>query len=91
MRVVGEAFFDIAVGSAPSRRSLARDAHRELSSADQKGVIARDLFVFNADPGGGDGISAPPASCPHRDDLAARGMKLDAGMFKPARVANASQ
>ncbi|MFO0740668.1 MAG: ATPase, T2SS/T4P/T4SS family [Labilithrix sp.] len=81
--VVGEAF-DIAVeiGAFPDGRlRVMRIA--ELGGADQKGVVARDLFVFNADPGGGDGNFSATGVVPRiANDLAARGMKLDAGMFK---------
>ena len=51
--VIGESF-DIAVevGSFPDGRlRVMRIA--ELGGADAKGIVARDLFVFNADPGGG--------------------------------------
>lgn len=81
--VVGEAF-DIAVeiGAFPDGRlRVMRIA--ELGGADQKGVVARDLFVFNADPGGGEGNFSATGVVPRiANDLAARGMKLDAGMFK---------
>jgi pilus assembly protein CpaF len=81
--VVGEAF-DIAVeiGAFPDGRlRVMRIA--ELGGADQKGVVARDLFVFNADPAGGDGNFSATGVVPRiANDLAARGMKLDAAMFK---------
>lgn len=81
--VVGEAF-DVAVeiGAFPDGRlRVMRIA--ELGGADQKGVVARDLFVFNADPGGGDGNFSATGVVPRiANDLAARGMKLDASMFK---------
>ncbi|MCW5817151.1 MAG: Flp pilus assembly complex ATPase component TadA, partial [Labilithrix sp.] len=83
--VVGESF-DIAVevGAFPDGRlRVMRIA--ELGGADAKGVVARDLFVFNADPGGGDGTFSATGVVPRiANELAARGMKLDAAMFKRA-------
>ena len=83
--VVGEAF-DIAieVGSLPDGRlRVMRIA--ELGGSDAKGIVARDLFVFNADPQGGEGSFSATGVVPRlANDLAARGMKLDPSMFKRA-------
>jgi len=83
--VVGEAF-DIAIemSSFPDGRlRLTRIA--ELGGADSKGIVARDLFVFNADPAGGDGSFSATGVVPRiANELAARGMKLDGSMFKRA-------
>lgn len=81
--VVGEAF-DVAVeiGSLPDGRlRVMRVA--ELGGSDAKGIVARDVFVFNAE--GQDGSFSATGVVPRiANDLAARGMKLDAGMFKRA-------
>lgn len=83
--VVGESF-DIAieVGSFPDGRlRITRVA--ELGGADAKGIVARDLFVFNSDPAGGDGSFSATGVVPRiANELAARGMKLDPAMFKRA-------
>jgi pilus assembly protein CpaF len=83
--VVGEAF-DIAIEmcSFPDGRlRLTRIA--ELGGADAKGIVARDLFVFNADPAGGDGSFSATGVVPRiANELAARGIKLDGSMFKRA-------
>ncbi len=83
--VVGESF-DIAVeiGAFPDGR-LRVTRVAELGGADAKGIVARDLFVFNADPSGGDGSFSATGVVPRiANELAARGMKLDAGLFKRA-------
>jgi len=83
--VVGEAF-DIAIeiGSFPDGRlRVMRIA--ELGGTDAKGIVARDLFVFNADAsgGGGDGTFSATGVVPRiANELAARGMKLDGALFK---------
>lgn len=83
--VVGEAF-DVAVeiGALPDGRlRVMRIA--ELGGADAKGIVARDVFVFNADPQSGDGTFSATGVVPRiANDLAARGMKLDPAMFKRA-------
>lgn len=83
--VVGEAF-DIAVevGVLPDGRvRVMRIA--ELGGSDAKGIVARDIFVFNADPHGGDGAFSATGVVPRfSNELAARGMKLDPAMFKRA-------
>jgi len=83
--VVGEAF-DIAVevGTLPDGRlRVMRIA--ELGGSDAKGIVARDLFVFTADPQGGEGTFSATGVVPRlATDLAARGMKLDPAMFKRA-------
>jgi pilus assembly protein CpaF len=83
--VVGESF-DIAVeiGAFPDGR-LRVTRVAELAGADAKGVVVRDLFVFNADPAGGDGSFSATGVVPRiANELAARGMKLDGAMFKRA-------
>jgi pilus assembly protein CpaF len=83
--VVGEAF-DVAVeiGSFPDGR-LRVTRIVELGGADAKGVVARDLFVFNTDPTGGDGSFSATGVVPRiANELAARGMKLDGAIFKRA-------
>lgn len=85
--VVGESF-DVAVeiGTLPDGRlRVMRIA--ELGGSDAKGIVARDVFVFNSDPNGGgsDGSFSATGVVPRiANDLAARGMKLDAGIFKRA-------
>lgn len=86
--VVGEAF-DVAVevGVLPDGRlRVMRIA--ELGGSDAKGIVARDIFVFNADAnqGGGEGggFSATGVVPRIANDLAARGMKLDPAIFKRA-------
>jgi pilus assembly protein CpaF len=79
--VVGEAF-DIAieVNTFPDGRvRVTRIA--ELGGADAKGIVARDLFVFTE--AGADGTFNATGVVPRLStELAARGVKLDAGMFK---------
>lgn len=86
--VVGEAF-DVAVevGTLPDGRlRVMRIA--ELGGSDAKGIVARDIFVFNADAnpasGGEGGFSATGVVPRLANDLAARGMKLDPAIFKRA-------
>jgi Flp pilus assembly CpaF family ATPase len=83
--VVGESF-DIAIeiGALPDGRlRVMRIA--ELGGSDAKGIVARDIFVFNADPASGDGTFSATGVVPRiANDLAARGMKLDPAMFKRA-------
>ena len=49
-------------------------------------IVARDVFVFNSDPGAANDESFSTTSVIPRiaNDLTARGMKLDAAMFKRA-------
>ena len=83
--VVGESF-DLAleVASFPDGRlRVLRIA--ELGGSDAKGIVARDVFVFNADPAAGDGSFSATGVVPRiANDLAARGTKLDGAMFKRA-------
>jgi pilus assembly protein CpaF len=86
--VVGEAF-DVAVeiGAMPDGRlRVMRIA--ELAGSDAKGIVARDIFVFNADANqasGGEGAFSASGFVPRlANDLTARGMKLDPAMFKRA-------
>lgn len=83
--VVGEAF-DLAVEVgvlADGRVRVLRVA--ELGGSDAKGIVARDIFVHNADPQGGEGQFSATGVVPRlATDLAARGMKLDPATFKRA-------
>lgn len=57
----------------------------ELGGADSKGsVVVRDLFVFSPDAGGDGSFSATGVVPRIANELAARGIKLDAAMFKRA-------
>jgi pilus assembly protein CpaF len=83
--VVGESF-DLAaeITAFPDGR-LRVTRIAELGGADAKGIVARDLFVFNSDPAGGDGSFSATGVVPRiANELAARGMKLDGAMFKRA-------
>jgi pilus assembly protein CpaF len=81
--VVGESF-DVAVevSSMPDGRlRVMRVA--ELGGSDAKGIVARDVFLWAADPQGGEGSFGATGVVPRiANDLAARGIKLDPGMFK---------
>ncbi|HSO35761.1 MAG TPA: ATPase, T2SS/T4P/T4SS family [Labilithrix sp.] len=83
--VVGEAF-DIAIEVATlpdGRLRVMRIA--ELGGSDAKGIVARDVFVYNADPQGGEGTFSATGVVPRlANDLAARGLKLDPAIFKRA-------
>jgi pilus assembly protein CpaF len=80
--VVAESF-DIAVEvsrGVDGRPRLSRVA--ELAGADAVGIILRDLFVSSADATGEGGF-VPTGAVPRlAQDFAARGMKLDAALFK---------
>ena len=59
----------------------------ELGGSDAKGIVARDIFAFNAEAaqaGGEGGFSATGVVPRLANDLAARGMKLDPAIFKRA-------
>jgi pilus assembly protein CpaF len=79
---VGESF-DLAievVRAADGRHRVLRVA--ELAGSDAKGVVARDLFVLSAD-GTGEGAYVATGTVPRlAGDFAARGVKLDASIFK---------
>jgi pilus assembly protein CpaF len=81
--VIGEAF-DIAVevtAQADGRPRIVRIA--ELGGSDAKGIVARDVFVWSADPASGDGSFGATGVVPRiANDLAARGMKLEPSIFK---------
>ena len=83
--VVGEAF-DIAIevsALADGRLRITRIA--ELGGSDAKGIVARDIFVYAADPQGGEGAHTASGVVPRlANDLAARGLKLDPSLFKRA-------
>ncbi len=81
--VVGETF-DIAieVTSLPDGR-LRVSRIAELGGVDAKGIVARDLYVWAADAGGGDGTFNATGVTPRiANELAARGVKLDAALFR---------
>jgi pilus assembly protein CpaF len=79
---VGESFdvaLEVARG-ADGRVRILRVA--ELAGSDGKGVVSRDLFVLSAD-GTGEGAYAPTGTVPRiAGDFAARGIRLDASIFK---------
>ncbi|HEY6463254.1 MAG TPA: FHA domain-containing protein [Polyangiaceae bacterium] len=79
---VGESF-DVAievVRGADGRQRLLRVA--ELAGSDGKSVVARDLFVLSAD-GTGEGAYAATGTVPRlASDFAARGIRVDGGIFK---------
>ncbi|MDB5217563.1 MAG: Type secretion system hydrolase TadA/VirB11/CpaF, TadA subfamily, partial [Myxococcaceae bacterium] len=83
--VVGEAF-DIAIevsALADGRLRVMRIA--ELGGSDAKGIVARDIFVYTADPQGGEGAHSASGVVPRlANDLATRGLKLDPAIFKRA-------
>ena len=48
-----------------------------------KGIVARDVFLFSTDPQGGEGAHGATGVVPRiANDLAAKGSKLDAAIFK---------
>jgi pilus assembly protein CpaF len=79
---LGEAF-DVAVEvvrAADGRLRVLRVA--ELSGADAKGVVVRELFVLSAD-GTGESAYVATGTVPRLvNDFAARGVKVDASAFK---------
>jgi len=81
--MIGETF-DIAVDVgilADGRVRVARIS--ELAGSDAKGITVRDLFTFNAEASGGEGAFSATGTVPRlATDLAARGVKLEAGLFK---------
>ncbi|MEZ4264565.1 MAG: ATPase, T2SS/T4P/T4SS family [Polyangiaceae bacterium] len=81
--VVGEVF-DIAlevVTLSDGRLRVTRVA--ELGGSDAKGVVARDVFSFTADATGSDGSFSATGVVPRlAGELATRGAKLDANLFK---------
>jgi pilus assembly protein CpaF len=84
--VVGEAF-DMAIEVATladGRLRVIRIA--ELCGSDAKGIVARDLFVFNADNADArEGAFGATGVVPRLvTDLAARGTKMDPALFKRA-------
>ena len=83
--VVGEAF-DIAIEvSTLSDGRLRVMRIAELGGSDAKGIVARDIFVYSADPQGGEGAHSASGVVPRlANDLATRGMKLDPAIFKRA-------
>jgi pilus assembly protein CpaF len=83
--VIGEAF-DVAVEVAALPGGGVRLLRiAELGGADAKGIVARDVFVWNPDPQGGEGTHTATGVVPRiANDLAARGAKLDNALFKRA-------
>jgi pilus assembly protein CpaF len=86
--VVGDSF-DVAIEVAMlsgGRLRITRVA--ELGGSDAKGIVARDIFVFNAEAaqasGGEGGFSATGVVPRLANELAARGLKLDPVIFKRA-------
>src|SRR5438552_1116939 len=81
--IVGEAF-DVAaevVVLADGRLRVMRIT--ELGGSDAKGIVARDVFVWSADPQSGEGSHGATGVVPRiANDLAAKGSKLDASIFK---------
>jgi pilus assembly protein CpaF len=82
---VGESF-DIAIELgrlADGRPRVLRLA--ELAGADDKGVVARDIFTFSDGGGQGDGSFAVSGVVPRVvSEFAARGVKVDPNIFKRA-------
>lgn len=79
---VGESF-DLAIEvsrAGDGRIRVTRIA--ELAGGDAKGVATRDLFVLSADGTGEAAFSATGTVPRLANDLAARGVKLDGGVFK---------
>jgi pilus assembly protein CpaF len=86
MREVLAEAFDMAleINAFPDGR-LRVTRIAELGGTDAKGIVARDIFVFNADPAGGDGSFSATGVTPRlANDLAARGTKFDPAVFKRA-------
>jgi hypothetical protein len=54
----------------------------ELAGADASGIIVRDLFVRSADGTGEAGFVSTGVTPRLMQDFAARGLKLDAALFK---------
>lgn len=78
--------FDVAIevgrAAADGRLRVARIS--ELAGSDPKGIATKDVFVWTG--GGGDAAFAPTGTLPRiAGELAARGVKLDASLFKRAR------
>jgi pilus assembly protein CpaF len=75
--------FDLAVEVTRSSDGRLRVARMgELAGADAAGVVVRDLFLRSAD-GTGEAGFAPTGVTPRfAQDFAARGLKLDASLFK---------
>jgi pilus assembly protein CpaF len=82
---IGESF-DVAVeiGRSASDGQLRVLRVAELAGSDAKGVVTRDLFVSN--PEGGEAPFVVTGTTPRlAGDFAARGVRLDASLFKRAR------
>lgn len=80
--VVGDSF-DLAleVTSLPDGRIRVTKI-AEVGGTDTKGIVLRDLFVFNAESGGDGAFSATGVVPRIANDLAQRGTKLDPTLFK---------
>ena len=81
--LLGESF-DVAMEATrlpDGRTRVLRIA--ELGGSDAKGVAARDLFTLSADGATGEGAFVASGLVPRlANDFAARGMKIDANLFK---------
>jgi pilus assembly protein CpaF len=83
--VVGESFdvaLEIGRGADGKLRVLRVS---ELTGADAKGVAVRDLFVSTADGGGQPSFFATGTTPRFAQDLAAKGIRLDASLFRRAK------
>ena len=84
--IVGEAFdvaVEVTLSASDGRLRITRIA--ELGGSDNKGIVARDVFLWSPDPQGGDGSHSATGVVPRLStDFAAKGMKLDPALFKRA-------
>lgn len=76
--------FDVAieVGRAPADGRLRVLRIAEIAGVDAKGIATRDLFLSNADAVGEPSFVVTGATPLLVKDFAARGVRLDAGLFK---------
>ena len=83
---IGESF-DVAVevGRSAADGQVRVQRIAELVGADAKGVLTRDLFVANPEGGADAGFVVTGTTPRLAGDFAARGVRLDAGLFKRAR------
>lgn len=79
---LGESF-DVALEVTRAGEGTARIARiAELGGADAKGIVVRDLFVVRAEAGGESGFAATGTTPRLSYELAARGIKLNLGIFR---------
>jgi pilus assembly protein CpaF len=80
---VGESF-DVAVEvvrAGDGRLRVLRIS--ELAGSDDKGILARDLFLLGGDGGSGESAYVPTGVVPRlANDFAARGVRIDGAMFR---------